>query len=142
MMLIALAALAETIDASATEAAAQAASVITPLSGFQGNLFTWGSINTFSGAVALVVLIVQLGKGLVDRLIKIRTQYLAYAVSLGVLLLAQYYTNGKLSTSDILLAAINATMVALGAMTLYDKVFRGGEKNESGLHNQKQSSPP
>lgn len=84
--------------------------------------FSWESIGTFSGAVALVVFLVQLLKLPMDRVRRIPTQYIVYVVSLGVLLLAQAFVPalGGLTWQSGILCVFNAALVALSAMSLYN----------------------
>lgn len=84
------------------------------------SFFTWESLGTFSGAVALVVFVVQLLKLPLDRVWKIPTQYVVYFISLCVLLLAQAFALGGLSVEAALLCVLNAAVVALSAMSAYD----------------------
>ncbi len=81
----------------------------------------WESIATYGGAVALVVFIVQLLKLPLDKVWRIPTQYVVYAVSLAVLLLAQAFvpTMGGLSWDSALLCVLNAVIVSLSAMSTY-----------------------
>lgn len=86
------------------------------------SFFTWESIGTFTGAVALVVFLVQLLKLPLDRVWKIPTQYVAYAISLAVLLLSRAFAPGMggLDVQGVLLCVLNAAVVALSAMSAYD----------------------
>jgi len=96
--------------------------------------FTWESIGTFSGAVALVVFLVQLLKLPLDRVWKIPTQYVVYVISLAVLLLAQAFVPelGGLSAEAVLLCVLNAAVVALSAMSAYDLAIGRVEAQKNG----------
>ena len=84
--------------------------------------FSWETIGTFTGAVALVVFLVQLLKLPLDKVWHIPTQYIVYVMSLGVLLLAQAFVPslGGLSWDSALLCVFNAALVALSAMSTYE----------------------
>lgn len=97
------------------------------------DFFTWESLGTFSGAVSLVVFLVQALKLPVDGLWKTRTHYLAYFLSLTILLLAEYFLQNGLGLSEILLAALNALLVTMSAMTLYEKFIRGVEERSASI---------
>lgn len=85
------------------------------------SFFSWEMIGTFSGAVALVVFIVQLLKLPIDRVWHIPTQIVVYIVSLIVLLLAQAFVPalGGLTWQSGTLCIFNAILVALTAMSAY-----------------------
>lgn len=90
--------------------------------GVDGSSFLdWESIATYGGAVALAVFIVQLLKLPLDKVWRIPTQYVVYAVSLAVLLLAQAFvpTMGGLTWDSALLCVFNAVIVSLSAMSTY-----------------------
>lgn len=93
----------------------------------EGNLptdpFTWGQLATILGATTAVVLIVQLFKFPLDRVWKIPTRLLVYFISLVILLLATYFTEG-LTVESGLLTALNAVIVTLGAWGMYEVTFR------------------
>ena len=84
------------------------------------SFFTWESIGTFTGAVALVVFVVQLLKLPLDRVWKIPTQYVVYVISLAVLLLSRAFAPDGLDAQSVLLCVLNAAVVALSAMSAYD----------------------
>ncbi len=91
---------------------------------------TWESLNTFTNTVMLVVLLVQALKQPLDRIVKIPTRYLVYAVALMVLLLTRYFLNGGLPPSEIVLAAVNAMLVTLSAVTVYDQIIQKVERKK------------
>lgn len=83
--------------------------------------FDWSYLATYSGAVAAVVFIVQFLKLPIDRLGHVPTRALVYIVSLAVLLLAQLFTGNMFTPEMIALAVLNAAIVALAAMGLYER---------------------
>ena len=85
------------------------------------SFFSWANLATFSGAVAAVVFIVQFLKLPLDKLKRVPTRAIVYVVSLGVLLLAQLYGGQGFSLENVALAALNAVLVALSAMALYEQ---------------------
>lgn len=94
------------------------------------SFFSWEMIGTFSGAVAVVVFIVQLLKLPLDRIRHIPTQYVVYVVSLMVLLLAQAFVPGLggLNWQNGILCVFNAILVALTAMSVYTKMIEEPER--------------
>ncbi len=82
--------------------------------------FDWAQLGTFSGAVAVVVFLVQLLKLPADKVWKIPTQYIVYLVSLAVLILAQVFTGDGFHWGNLVLCLFNAALVALSAMSAYD----------------------
>ena len=93
----------------------------------EGNLptdpFTWGQLATILGATTAVVLIVQAFKFPLDKVWKIPTRVLVYFISLIILLLATYFTEG-LTVQSALLTALNAVIVMLAACGAYEVTFR------------------
>lgn len=85
--------------------------------------FTWAYLVTIGGATVAVLLIVQLCKFPLDKIWKIPTRAVVYVISLVILLLATYFTSGLTVESGIL-TALNAVIVALGAMGLYELTFK------------------
>ncbi|MEG1932673.1 MAG: hypothetical protein RSC06_15990 [Clostridia bacterium] len=82
----------------------------------------WETLATFTGAVGLTVVIVQLLKLPIDKVWKIPTRYLVYVICFAIMLAAQYFT-AKVITVEILAAtAINAFVGALTAMSFYERV--------------------
>lgn len=85
--------------------------------------FTWAQLATIAGATAAVLLIVQLLKLPLDKVWKIPTRAVVYAISLVILLLATIFTEG-ITLQTGLLTALNAVIVALAAMGAYEMTFR------------------
>lgn len=84
---------------------------------------SWDTLATFTGAVGLTVVIVQLLKLPLDKVWKIPTRYLVYVICFAIMLAAQYFT-AKVITVEILAAtAINAFVGALTAMSFYERVI-------------------
>ena len=94
--------------------------------------FDWSYLATYSGAVAAVVFIVQFLKLPVDRLGHVPTRVLVYAVSLAVLLLAQIFTIEAFTAEVVVLAMLNAVLVAFTAMGVYERAIAlpEAEKND------------
>ncbi len=84
--------------------------------------YTWQSLGTMAGAAAAVLMIVQLIKAPLDRIWKLPTRLVVYAVSFMLLLAAQHFSGG-LSAENALLAAVNAVMVSLSAYGAYEVTF-------------------
>ena len=85
--------------------------------------FDWGYLATYSGAVAAVVFIVQFLKLPVDKIGHVPTRILVYVVSLAVLLFAQMFTGNSFSPEVIVLAVLNAVIVAFAAMGVYERAI-------------------
>ena len=94
-----------------------------------GEFFDWTTLATFAGATAFVTFFVQYVKLPLDKVWKIPTRAVVYAVSLGVLLLAQgFLPGGGLTWESAALCVLNAALVALAAMQLYETAIREKEK--------------
>ena len=95
---------------------------------FPDAFLSWELLGTFSGAVAMVVFIVQMLKLPLDKVSRwhIPTSYLVYVIAMVILLLAQAFVPGMggLTWNTGILAALNAVLVTLTAMGLYDKAIR------------------
>ena len=85
--------------------------------------FTWSQLATIAGATLATLLIVQLLKLPLDRVWKIPTRIVVYFISLIILLMATWFTDG-LTLNTGLLTAVNAVIVALAAMGAYEVTFR------------------
>ena len=87
----------------------------------EGNLptdpFTWGQLATILGATTAAF------KFPLDKVWKIPTRVLVYFISLIILLLATYFTEG-LTVQSALLTALNAVIVMLAAWGAYEATFR------------------
>lgn len=83
----------------------------------------WDTLATFSGAVGLTVIVVQLLKLPLDKVWKIPTRYIVYVVCLAIMLLAQYFTAHALSLEVVAITAINAFVGTLTAMALYERAI-------------------
>ncbi len=88
---------------------------------------TWQSLGTMAGAAAAVLMIVQYIKAPLDRVWKIPTRLLVYVVSFALMLAAQHFSGG-LNVENVLLAAVNAAMVALSAYGTYELTFAEKDK--------------
>lgn len=89
--------------------------------------FTWTQLATIAGATLATLLIVQLLKLPLDRIWKIPTRIVVYFISLVIMLLATWFTDG-LTWSTGFLTAFNAVIVALAAMGAYEVTFRKWEQ--------------
>lgn len=85
--------------------------------------FTWAQLATIAGATAAVLFIVQLLKLPLDKVWKIPTRIVVYIISLIILMLATFFTDG-ITVQSGLLTAVNAVIVALAAMGAYEMTFR------------------
>ena len=110
-------------------AGADEAVVVPPDENMPPGFFTWEALGTFSGAVALVVFLVQLLKVPIDKVWKIPTQYVVYVLSVLVLLLAQAFVPslGGFTAQRAILCLFNGALVALSAMSTYDIAIAGVE---------------
>ena len=90
---------------------------------------TWAGLATHSGALAMVMLIVQFTKG-ISFIDKLPTQLWSYIVSLVVLYAANFFS-GQLTLDNAALILFNAAIVALAANGGYDAIKRVtvGEEN-------------
>ena len=84
--------------------------------------FSWEYLASITGATMGTLMIVQLLKLPLDRVWKIPTRILVYAIALILLLLATGFTMG-LDWNTGLLTAINAVIVSLAAMGAYEITF-------------------
>jgi hypothetical protein len=84
---------------------------------------TWPNLATFSGAVAAVVFLVQFLKVPLDALKKVPTRIVVYAVSFIVLLGAKFFSEQAFSLDMVALCLVNALLVALSAMSLYEQTI-------------------
>jgi len=90
---------------------------------------TWEELATQAGATALVLLIVQFVKAPLDRIWKIPTRVLAYILAVLIMMTSAIFT-GSFSISTFALIALNAVVVACGAMGAYEATF--AKPDESG----------
>ena len=88
--------------------------------------YDWASLGTIAGATAATLMIVQLIKAPLDKVLKIPTRLVVYAIALIIMLLAQIF-GGGLTAESAVLAAINAVMVALSAYGAYEVTFKNAE---------------
>jgi hypothetical protein len=85
--------------------------------------FTWQQLVTFAGAMAATGIITQFVKGLVDKVVHIPTQALAYAVALIVLYAAHFFT-GTLDGPTAAISLFNAILIATATSGTVDAVKR------------------
>lgn len=87
------------------------------------NFLSWPTLATISGAAAAVVFLVQLLKVPLDTLKKVPTRIVVYGVSFVVLLVAKIFTEPQFSVETVALCLVNAVLVALAAMSLYEQTI-------------------
>lgn len=90
----------------------------------------WEILATFTGAVGLTVIIVQMLKLPIDKVWKIPTRYLVYVVCLVIMLLAQYFIGKDMSLETIVITVINAILGTLAAMALYEQIIELPEQKK------------
>lgn len=83
---------------------------------------TWGLLGTYAGALAMVMVITQLTKGLAF-LKGFPTQLLSYIIALLILYPANYFM-GQLDLSNAILILFNGAIIALSANGGYEAVCR------------------
>lgn len=89
--------------------------------------FTWDYLATIGGCAVVVLIVVQLTKNLLDKLVKIPTAIYAYVLAVIVMLLATVFTTG-LTPANGLLTLFNGWIVACTASRTYDAI--AGEVDE------------
>ena len=82
-------------------------------------MLTWEYLATVTGAAAIVMLIVQVSKGWLDKIWKIPTTLYAYVLAVVTMLVATAFTSG-LTVSSALLTLFNGWIVAATAAKSYD----------------------
>lgn len=90
---------------------------------------TWQQLATIAGCAMMTMLIVQLLKLPLDKVWKIPTRIVVFFISLCIMLLATYFTQG-LTGSNALLTVFNAVISALTAMGGYELTFAKIKKKE------------
>ena len=83
--------------------------------------FTWDYLATIGGCAVVVLIVVQLTKNLLDKLVKIPTAIYAYVLAVIVMLLATAFTTG-LTPANGLLTLFNGWIVACTASRTYDAI--------------------
>lgn len=92
------------------------------------NFITLDYMSTFVGMVAVVVLITQFTKELVDKIAKwLPTKYLVFIYSLIVIIGYQLMSN-TFRVSQLLLTILNAMLITMTAQGGYEWVFKPIEK--------------
>lgn len=84
---------------------------------------SWRLLGIFCGAVGLTVIIVQLIKLPLDKVLKVPTRYLVYTVCFLIMLAAQLFTGVGLSIGMIAVTAVNAALGTLTAMALHERAI-------------------
>lgn len=94
--------------------------------------FTWAALGTIAGCTAFALLFVQVIKAPLDKVWKIPTRALVYAVCLVVMILSAVFGGDGLTWNTALLAAVNAVIPTLAAMGAYEMTFGRGKKDQRG----------
>ena len=74
----------------------------------------WNTLATYGGALAMVLLLTQYTKGIIDKYKKIPTQLWSYILSLIVLLCAYAFTSG-LNWDTAFQAIFNAVIISVAS---------------------------
>lgn len=90
------------------------------------DFFTWATLATYAGALAMVLVITQFIKN-IGILKKIPTQLVSYALALAVLYPAYFFT-GNLTVGNAVLILFNGIIVALAANGGFDALKRSFPK--------------
>lgn len=106
-------AIAETEDVAVTEE---------PV-GIATEPLTWDYLATVGGAAVFVLIVVQMTKGMLDKIWKIPTTIYAYVIAVITMIIATAFTVG-LSPSGVLLTLFNGWIVSATASRTYDAVAR------------------
>ena len=83
---------------------------------------TWEFLATFAGAVAAVTLIVQFLKLPADKVWRIPTRFLVFAISLIVLFAVMFFTDA-ITPEKAALTVLNAVVVTMASMGTYEATF-------------------
>lgn len=87
--------------------------------------FTWEYLITFAGAMTATGILTQFIKGLLDKVVHIPTQLLAYIIALAVLLIGAGF-GGTLTPSTAALSFLNAVLIATATSGTVDGLKRVG----------------
>lgn len=82
---------------------------------------TWDYLTTVGGCAAFVLIVVQLTKGLLDKLVKVPTSLYAYVLAVATMILAMVFTTG-FSWNGLVMTFFNGWIVASTASHTYDTV--------------------
>ena len=93
-----------------------------------GSFTDWERMATYSGAMAAVMLIVQFLKIPAGGFQRVPMRLVVYATALAVVLGARVFSGAQIGVKEVLLAAVNAVAVALGAMELYERTLGKGKE--------------
>ena len=102
---------------------------VTQIGDLDASAYTWQHLATIAGATAATLLIVQFLKLPLDRIWKIPTRAVAYAIALILMLAAQHFTAG-LTWETTALAVVNAFVVALAAFGSYELTFSKSDQDK------------
>jgi cell division protein FtsW (lipid II flippase) len=89
---------------------------------------SWDLLATSGGAVLVTLLVVQFLKLPLDKVWKVPTRFVVYLIALILLILYEVVTVGVLTFPRAPLIALNAVVVAVGAMGSYEVTFKKIEK--------------
>lgn len=99
--------------------------------GIIGNYLTWEFLGTMAGAVAATTLITQFLKLPADKVWKVPTRFVVYAIALFILLAVEFFTEG-VNMDRIILILLNAFLVASASMGAYEVTFKKLESKNPG----------
>lgn len=91
------------------------------------DFFTWSFLASFAGCTTATAIITQFIKNL-NPIKKIATQWVSYFISLIILYIATYFTNG-LTAQQVAIIPFNAILIALASNGAYSAVNRVNSKN-------------
>lgn len=91
--------------------------------GIAAEPLTWDYLATVGGAAVFVLIVVQMTKGMLDKVWKIPTTIYAYVIAVITMIIATAFTAG-LSPSGVLLTLFNGWIVSATASRTYDAVAR------------------
>lgn len=116
------------------------------------DFFSWATIGTFAGAVAMTVFITQALKMPADKAFggHVPTRLIVYIIALALLLMSQAFLNGGLTFETICLTVINAFLVMLAAMSTYTMLIEQTEIRKmansvfivNGKNEEQETDPP
>lgn len=88
------------------------------------NFITLDYMGTFAGMVAIVVLLTQFTKDLIDKMSsKLPTKYVVFLYSL-IIIIGYQVMSGTFKISKLLLTIVNAIMLTMTAQGGYEWVFK------------------
>lgn len=94
---------------------------------------TWEFIGSFAGMIAVVTLLIEFLKLPLDKVWKIPTRFLVYAISVVLLFVTEYFTKG-ITVDNIPLLLLNGVLITMASMGLYDGVVKKIEDKIKSLY--------